>query len=231
MKIVIPSKGRSNILWERALRLFPDAIVCVGESDVKDYSRVTDNLLVHPDEVVGIGPLRQWILDNVDDEIVVQVDDDVQSLYALTGISKRTIDKPEIAKRVIATTALCAKEAGARVFGFNQTWDVRKFMPFKPFLLNSWTGGVVGVIGKGLRYDTFLRLRADIDFCLQSLQKDRIVWIDNRFSFVHKRWASICSTLSGWLKKLIHHSLSCSGKVVLPARASMVLATFSAIIE
>lgn len=189
MKIVIPSKGRAGILYERAFKLFPEALVCVGESDVADYSKVTKNLLVHPDDVTGIGPLRQWILDNVEDEIVVQVDDDVHSLYSLTGFSKKTLDTPRIAARVIATTALCAQDSGARVFGFNQTWDVRKFMPFKPFLLNSWTGGVIGVIGKSLRFDTFLKLRADIDFCLQSLMKDRFVWIENRYSFVHKRWA------------------------------------------
>ena len=32
-------------------------------------------------------------------------------------------------------------------------------------------------------------MRADIDFCLQSLLRDRIVLVDGRFSFIHTRFA------------------------------------------
>ena len=44
------------------------------------------------------------------------------------------------------------------------------------------------MIGREIRYDTSLRLRADIDFCLQSLRRDRIVWIESRFSYVNSRF-------------------------------------------
>ncbi|HUT01727.1 MAG TPA: hypothetical protein VM031_04685, partial [Phycisphaerae bacterium] len=44
-------------------------------------------------------------------------------------------------------------------------------------------------IGRELRYDTSLLLRADIDFCLQSLLHDRIVLVDGRYSFIHTRFA------------------------------------------
>ena len=37
---------------------------------------------------------------------------------------------------------------------------------------------IVGVVGRELRYDTSLILRADIDFCLQSLLRDRIIMLD-----------------------------------------------------
>lgn len=189
MKIVIPSRGRSKEIQDGALRLFPNATVCVGESEAKDYEYFCPKLLVHPDNVEGIGPLRQWIIDNVEDEIVVQVDDDVHTVYSICGLTKRTYHDPQVAARIVATTAICAKDAGCKVFGFNQAWDVRKFRPYKPFQLNTWVGGVVGVIGKERRYDISLKLRADIDFCLQSLLKDRIVWSEQRYSFVHKRWS------------------------------------------
>lgn len=188
MKIIIPSRGRAGVLRDGALSLFPNATVCVSKSDEKDYASVCDDLLVHPDNVEGIGPLRQWILDNVKDEIVVQVDDDCHSVYSICGLTKRDIKDPAMIERIVAVTAQCAKDAKCRVFGFNQAWDVRKFRPYKPFALNTWMGGVVGVIGRQLRYDTSLKLRADIDFCLQSLLKDRITWQDQRYSFVHKRW-------------------------------------------
>ena len=59
----------------------------------------------------------------------------------------------------------------------------------RPFSLNTWVGGVVGIVGRELRYDTSIRLRADIDFCLQSLLRDRIVVVGGRFSFIHTRFA------------------------------------------
>lgn len=62
MKIVIPSKGRAAIIGGKALRLFPDAIVCVGDDEVDAYAKVSQNLLVHPAGVVGIGPLRQYLM-------------------------------------------------------------------------------------------------------------------------------------------------------------------------
>ena len=60
---------------------------------------------------------------------------------------------------------------------------------FRPFGLDTWVGGLVGIIGRDLRYDTSLLLRADIDFCLQSLLHDRIVLVDGRYSFIHTRFA------------------------------------------
>lgn len=187
LQIVIPSKGRPDKIKDGALRLFPDALVCIGADETDLYANVSKNLLVHPADVTGIGPLRQWILDNIPDD-VVQVDDDVHTVYGLCGLRKRTYENPATVHNIVEQAWLAAREAGARVFGFNQAWDVRKYSPFKPFGLSSWAGGVVGVIGKERRFDMRLKLRADIDFCLQSLMLDRIVWIDNRFSFVHRRF-------------------------------------------
>lgn len=188
MKIIIPSKGRADLLADKAFRLFPDASVCVGKSEVAEYQKVTKDLLVHPDKVVGIGPLRQWVLDHVDDPCVVMVDDDVKCVYNVTGFYKERYDDPQVAMAVLERTAILAGDAGCRVFGFNQAWDVRKYNPFKPFVLNGWTGGIIGFVGRDLRYDTSLLLRADIDFCLQSLQRHRIVMIENRWLFVHDRF-------------------------------------------
>ena len=49
--------------------------------------------------------------------------------------------------------------------------------------------GVIGIIGREQRFDTNLLLRADIDYCLQSLLRDRIVLVDGRYSFIHTRFA------------------------------------------
>ncbi len=189
MKIVIPSKGRPAVLPAKALRLFPDALVCVGDDEVDAYATVSQNLLVHPASVVGIGPLRQWVLDNVADPCVVMVDDDVTHVYDQTGFHKRRIEDPDIARAIVERLAILAQDAGVRVFGFQQAARPLTYANYRPFSVNTWVGGIVGVIGRELRYDTSLLLRADIDFCLQSLMFDRFVLVDGRYSFIHTRFA------------------------------------------
>jgi hypothetical protein len=188
-KVVIPSRQRSRLIARKALRLFPNATVCVGESEAKEYARTCPGveIVTHPDSVVGIGPMRQWVLDHFQDERLCFVDDDVHALYALVGLHKRDVTDPADIQRAVDMTAQCAADAKTGVFGFNQAWDVRKFRPHVPFMLNAWVGGVIGVVGREIRYDTSLLMRADIDFCLQALMRFRVVWQDARLSFVHDR--------------------------------------------
>jgi hypothetical protein len=189
MKIVIPSKGRATVLREKALRLFPDAVICVGDDEVEPYTKVSSNLLVHPAGVVGIGPLRQWVMDHVNDPVVVMVDDDVTHVYSQVGFHKRRIEDPDTARAIVERLAIMAVDAGARVFGFQQAARPLTYANFRPFSVNTWVGGLVGIVGRELRYDTSLLLRADIDFCLQSLMLDRFVLVDGRYSFIHTRFA------------------------------------------
>ncbi len=189
MKIIIPTRGRADVIGDKALKLFPDATLCVGADEVEDYAKVSDRLLVHPADVVGIGPLRQWVLDHVDDPCVVMVDDDVTHVYSQVGFHKLRIEDADTARAIVERTAILAADAGVRVFGFNQAARPLTYANFRPFGLDTWVGGVVGIIGRELRYDTGLLLRADIDFCLQSLLHDRIVLVDGRYSFIHTRFA------------------------------------------
>lgn len=194
LRVIIPSRKRPQAC-AHALRLFPQATVCVAEEEVADYAPLCEtagvDLLTHPSEVAGIGPLRQWILDNVREEIVVMVDDDVGYMGVVAGRTTRgaRLRDPVIIAQVVANAAHCAQVLGTPVFGFSQTGaDVRKFRPQDPFVLCTWIGGVIGIIGRELRYDTELRLRADIDFCLQALREYRCVYMDSRFAFVHQRF-------------------------------------------
>ncbi len=189
MKIVIPTRGRAGVIGQKSLRLFPDATLCVGKDEEEAYAKLSKRLLVHPADVVGIGPLRQWVLDHVKDPCVVMIDDDVTHAYSQVGFHKRRIEDAETAQAMVERMAILAQDAGARVFGFNQAARPLAYANFKPFSLNTWVGGVVGIIGRELRYDTRLLLRADIDFCLQSLMHDRIVLVDARYSFIHTRFA------------------------------------------
>jgi hypothetical protein len=186
-RVIIPSRRRADTLRHKALRLFPDATICVHHAEADDYARVVPRtqLLLH--DVEGLAVIRQWILDHVDDECVVMADDDISMLYSLAGVRARRLDDPQIARDVLETTAECCRDAGAHVFGFNQG-DIRKFTPQKPFALTGWVGGLIGIIGRELRYDPVCRLHDDIDLCLQSLLQHRIIWQDQRFLFSHVRF-------------------------------------------
>lgn len=188
MKLVIPSKGRADTIAERALLLFPSATVCVGSDEVDAYSRHTQNLLVHPPEVVGIGPLRQWILDHVEDRTVVMVDDDVRYFVSQCGFRSRRFEDPVAAGAIVERLAIAAEDAGVRVFGFYQGGGPLNYKNTNPFSFNHWVGGLIGIIGREIRFDPSLILRADIDFCLQSLMRDRIIMTDCRYSLIHTRF-------------------------------------------
>lgn len=188
VRVVIPSRRRIGNV--KALQLFPKATLCVCEDEAADYAAAypENDLLVHPVGLGGIGPLRQWILDNVPDLGVLQVNDDVHKLTAI-GSGFRRGHSADDAEILVASTAQCALDIGASVFGFSQTsGDVRKFQPDAPFGVSGWAGGVVGFLGRKHRYDQKLLLRADIDFFLQCLRRDRIVWIETRYSFEEVRF-------------------------------------------
>jgi hypothetical protein len=193
LRVVIPSRKRARVLETCALELFPYATVTVAESEMDEYDSAlgdrVEELVPHPDEVTGIAPIRQWVLDAFDEECILFVDDDVYRLRSALGYRGMDLTDPGVAMRVVENAAAIARGIGTAFFGFNQAGgDVRKFRPYNPFLLNSWAGGVVGVVGRDVRYDTSLLLRADVDFALQTLLRKRVTFVENRYSFLHRRF-------------------------------------------
>lgn len=193
VRFVVPSRERAGILASCALRMFPYATITVAESEMETYAQALagrDNPLIpHPDDVTGIAPIRQWVLDHFDEESICFVDDDVHQMRSALGYRGMNITDPNVALRIVENAATIAKGIGTAMYGFNQAGgDVRKFRPQNPILLNSWSGGVIGIVGRDIRYDTALLLRADIDFAIQTMLEKRITYVDNRFSFIHRRF-------------------------------------------
>ena len=189
LALICISRARATQLPAMTMRLFPTATVCVAESERDAYAKVTPHLLLHPDTVSGLGPLKQWVLANVPSRAVFVMADDLGKCYCLTGTLARQEWDAQVLVRLIRNTAECAEAAGAHIFGFNQAWDVRKYSPMKPFSLVSWVGGAMGFVGGDVRYDQRLLLRADVDACLDSLLRHRLIWQDLRFAFEQRRWA------------------------------------------
>lgn len=182
MKVVIPSRKRAKTIAQHSLRLFPDAVVCVEESEMADYAPVCQNLLPHP-PLASLARIRNWIIENVEDEMFVMADDDVVSLWAMVGKNGNRLREVGAINQVIENAAEAARGLGARLFGFSQSGDVKAFKPQDPISVSAWVGTVFGVIGKDLKYDPAFSLHDDMDFSLQHLLKNRVVFRDNRFYF------------------------------------------------
>ncbi len=178
--------SRSRFSTITTHKLFPEWVeVVVPQSQKEEYSlRISNDLITTPDNIIGLGRLRNWCLDLFPEETVIMVDDDITRVYSLTHKHARNLNSAEIAE-IIINAAIMAKDANCRVFGFNQT-DIRKYNGCEPFKLCTWFGGVIGVIGREYRFKDD-KFKVDIDFCLQNLLHNRIVWCDNRYYFVQKR--------------------------------------------
>jgi hypothetical protein len=119
------------------------------------------------------------VLDNIKEETVIMVDDDIQKFYRLSGELSETINDPEEIIQILINTAVMAKEAGAKVFGFAQR-DIRAYSGNAPFLLNCWIGTIIGIIGRRYKFRDD-KYKVDIDYCLQNLLCERIVFVDGRY--------------------------------------------------
>jgi hypothetical protein len=161
-------------------------LVC-PESEAKAYEPCGLKIVTTPDDVIGLGKLRNWILDHFQEEIIVMADDDVIGVRLAADLIGKEMRDEEIAYQLIVNTAICAKDLGVGAFGWNQHWDVRKYRAEYPFRLNTWAGGVIGIIGRDIRFLERNMFKVDVDFFLEQLLRKRIVWIENRFSFVQVR--------------------------------------------
>jgi hypothetical protein len=193
VKVVIPSKGRADQIAGESLFLFPDAYVLVDEAEAKDYSKVVkrNRLLTHPG-LTTLSAIRNNMLDQIGKvDALVTADDDVVNLKAMVGWYARSRRDPDVCRDLLEVTAQCAGDAGCSIFGFNQNSNPQHYKPFDPIKLVGWVGSVFGFVGEhGLRFDERLVCHQDVDIALQALQRDRIIWCEDRWCFVNKRFTN-----------------------------------------
>lgn len=127
------------------------------------------------------------MLDNVKEEIVVMADDDLKRCIAVTRESPYTVTDPHDIEVIIKNAAVMARDAGCAVFGFNQSWDVRKYRVDQPFTFTGWVGGIIGVVGRKRRFLQHHLFKVDIDYCLEGMLNERIIWKEERFGFIQVR--------------------------------------------
>jgi hypothetical protein len=185
VKVVIPSRGRADTIAQQSLRLFPYATVTVDEEEVDAYAQVMprEQILPHP-PLGGLVGITNWIFDNVKSEFLYTIYDDIIGVRCLVGWRVRFYDDPAAIAGLLETTAVCARDAGAFLFGFGHHMNKPFYPQTKPFKLNGYVRNIMGYReGHGLRYDPDCPLHDDVDVALQSLLKHRIMWRDDRWCF------------------------------------------------
>lgn len=189
VKKVILSRSRyESINTHKILTNFD---LVVPESEYPMYEAVVDNadaIVKIPDNVEGLGAVRNWVLDYYDEECIVMFDDDISHFFSLLNIRAYKITDKQMIDTIVLNCASNCKDANLSTFGFNQQGaDVRKYDHTKPFNLKTWSGTIMGIIGRKYRFTEINKTKVDADFSLQCLLRDRIVWLDSRFSFQCKR--------------------------------------------
>lgn len=185
IEIVTLSRGRPKNM-EMMQALVPDITVVVDKAEEADYLRYVDRerLVTHPGKR-GAPAVRNWILKNIGADIVVMLDDDLKGVRCNVG-SMRYITNPDEIRDIIYNAAQNCLDVGVNVFGFSRTenvmWLKAEVEPIKPM---HPIYGCVGVIGnaKRIEYDEGLPSRADLDWTMSVLLRERVVYADVRFTF------------------------------------------------
>lgn len=185
-KVIMLSRGRDHNIGRYSLPLFPYAKVTVDESEMDAYAKVVPKkqLLPHP-AFPTMADLRNWLLAEHSAEFVWHVHDDLIQLTSLVGWRARRTKDPAVIAQLLETTAYCARDAGAYLFGFgNISGGTPHYNKMSPFRLNGFVRNVIGFReGHELQWDPLMMGHYDVDLGMQALQKHRIVWRDERFIF------------------------------------------------
>lgn len=185
-RIVVPSRKREDNM-ENILSMFPEATIVVREEEYKSYLRVTpkEQLVTLPGDFEGgIAKIRAWIMNNFDEDTIIQCDDDLKHVWCVVGQRPRKFKDADKIRRIIENSIQISKDLGISLFYYSRNKKPWSFSAGDPFAFcGGFAGGMFGINGRDLKFDTQLFTREDLDLTLQALKKDRIILSDRRFYF------------------------------------------------
>jgi hypothetical protein len=139
--IICPTHGRAGKV--RVREVIPDIALCVAKSQKPLYEEHYPDAeyIVHPDEMIGMAPKRQWIYDRFGD--VFMLDDDIVAMRDVTVRAGEdgVVTDPQTARDLIARLFDQGRQMGAYLLGFNNFAHPAAYRPHYPFGL---TGSVAG---------------------------------------------------------------------------------------
>lgn len=148
-------------------------------------------MIVHPDEVKGLTPKLNWLLDRYAMDDVVFVDDDITSVqrtFVERG-EEATIRDPSLIDEIIRSTAILASDVGAYYFGWEASnGALRYYTGLKPHMLTGYINGCAMGFrrGHGLRFDERIVAKNDYDMAAQNAHRHRLCLKNCRYTFCQK---------------------------------------------
>lgn len=185
--IYIPSYKRANDCL--TARVFKKATICCHEFEAEEYRQNNENrVLAIPDDLQGrgMGIIRNWILDNSDEDYIVMMDDDIISVGYYENKTRYEYTEQEWDDFIVNAFVMC-EEAGAKMWGVNLLEDKKAYREYSPLsFISPILGPCMGIVKSGnpLRFDEELGLKEDYDYSLQMLNRFRRIL---RFNKVHYR--------------------------------------------
>jgi hypothetical protein len=169
--------------------LLPSALICIEDSERESYKAAgvpDDKLLLHPKlDPPGLPHVLNWMQDAVKQSILIEVDDDFVGVQVNTG-SRRFITEPDEILAILENSAQACRDLGLTTFCYSRTPNTTIIRPEeRPIVPTQSICNAFGVMGaaRHRKYDAKLYGRADVDWTLQTLLEDRVVYADIRFYF------------------------------------------------
>ena len=180
--IYVPSFHRFDKII--TANILPTATYVVRSSEAEAYrSNGIENLISVEDELIDSLPkIRQWIIDNTAEDIVIQVDDDVDSFFYINGNNMEKLNTYDEIENELLRVAQMLDDLN---LGFSATVMQPNVVKYNAEFLFKSTIGVVCWFNKSAlksRYDENVRLKADMDFELSELLHNRIMLIPAYFA-------------------------------------------------
>jgi len=185
---VILSRGRWDTITTP--NLIPNATLVVTDEEREKYDHLkglVSEIVEIPASLLGMPKIRNWILDRFDEEALFMADDDLESVHVMTHEKGMFIFDPVLVEQIIDNLYICARDAGAKLFGFGMNHKPVGFNENNPFRMVTWIDQGWGIIGRDLRFDEHQFVKEDLDLCLSSIMRHRIIWSDQRYVWVGEK--------------------------------------------
>lgn len=185
MKIFIPSYKRAGRVKTRKV-LGGGGTLIVSDFEKDEYKdKEGGDIIPIPDKVQGsIGRVRNWILENSEDEEIFMIDDDISEIGYHENMKSNEM-KPEQIFRFFENGFEMCREIGTVLWGINLQVDPKFYREYQPFsLLSPILGPLCGHIRSVLKYDENLSMKEDYDFFLQVIARYRKTLRFNKYYYM-----------------------------------------------
>lgn len=186
VKVVIPTKGRAKTIISH--NHVANCIICCPDAEAAAYKEsCPDNEIVsHPDDMLGLALKRQWIMDKFGD--VFMIDDDISGM---TNLAKKAGEvrkvPPDKAYWIIQNCANVAKIAGCYLFGFNNFVRPEHYHGHEPYALTGYINEcAIGLLSgtPHLKFNPDIKGSGDYYICALNAYFHRKSFIDKRYCFI-----------------------------------------------